>query len=210
MDILLIRHGQAVDEAPGLGDAGRWLTAKGRKVTRKVARWLVKSSKRRPVAIWTSPLVRAVQSAEILASQAGFKGELRASAQLGPGHDPGDLLKLLAGEKLDGPIALVGHEPSLSLIAHALLGDVGFRGLKKSGVLALTWEPDADAATPTVVQGELFASPGSGREGAGRDANHRDGAHGKLWFVLDPTRMKSRKTLDAPADEEPPTAASGA
>ncbi len=140
MDILLIRHGQAVDEAPGLGDAGRWLTAKGRKVTRKVSRWVGKSGKRRPATIWTSPLVRAVQTAEILAAEAGYKGELRCSPQLSPGHDPGDLIKLLGSETFEGPLALVGHEPSLSLIATALLGDIGFTGFKKSGVLGLSWE----------------------------------------------------------------------
>src|SRR5262249_38764798 len=141
MDILLIRHGQAVDVAVGLGDGGRWLTAKGRKVTRKVARWVAKSDRRRPLAIWSSPLVRAVQTAEIVAAEASFKGELQVLAQLAPGHDPGDLLKLLGAEPIEGPLALVGHEPSLSLIAAALLGDIGFTGFKKSGVMGLTWEP---------------------------------------------------------------------
>jgi phosphohistidine phosphatase len=140
MDILLIRHGQAVDEALGLGDAGRWLTAKGRKVSRKVARWVAKSDKRRPGTIWTSPLVRAVQTAEILAAEIAYKGELRCSAQLSPGHDPGDLIKLLDSETFEGPLALVGHEPSLSLIATALLGDIGFTGFKKSGVMGLSWD----------------------------------------------------------------------
>jgi len=139
MEILLIRHGQAVDEAPGLGDAGRWLTAKGRKVTRKVARWVAKSDKRRPATIWTSPLVRAVQTAEILAAEVGYKGELRCSVQLSPGHDPGDLIKQLGSEAFEGPLALVGHEPSLSLIANALLGDIGLTGLRKSSVLGLSW-----------------------------------------------------------------------
>lgn len=175
MDILLIRHGQAVDEAPGCGDAGRWLTAKGRKATRRVARWLAKGPKRTPVVIWTSPLVRAVQSAEILAAEARIRGELRACQLLSPGHDPGDLVKLLAASAVepgrhDGPLALVGHEPSLSLLAQALLGDVGVIALKKSGVLALTWAPEE-------------ALPGG------------DAPHAKLWFVLDPARMKSRKTL---------------
>src|SRR5881628_2985392 len=96
MDILLIRHGHAVDDAPGLGDAGRWLSAKGRKVTRKVARWLAKNRKRRPVTIWTSPLVRAVQTAEITAAEAAIKGEVKAISELSPGRDPGDLVKLIA------------------------------------------------------------------------------------------------------------------
>src|SRR6516164_2200409 len=128
MEILLIRHGQAVDEAPGLGDGGRWLTAKGRKLSRKVARWVAKSDRRRPLFICSSPLVRAVQTAEIFAGEAGFKGEVRMLAQLAPGHDPGDLLRLLITEPFEGPVALVGHEPSLSLIANALLGDTGFGG----------------------------------------------------------------------------------
>jgi len=198
MDILLIRHGQAVDEASGLGDAGRWLTAKGRKVSRKVARWIAKGGKRTPRAIWTSPLVRSVQTAEILAAAANYKGELRACAQLSPGHDPGDLLKLLASETIEGPLALIGHEPSLSLIANALLGDVGFTGLKKSGVLALTWDPpaaDADGAPATVVQGE--ATPASAPGAPAPTA--------RLWFVLDPARMKSQKRIEPRPAEEPPS-----
>jgi phosphohistidine phosphatase len=196
MEILLIRHGHAVDEAPGLGDGGRWLSEKGRKVTRKVARWLAKSRKRRPVAIWTSPLVRAVQTAEILAAEAGLEGEVPSCAQLGPGHDPGDLLKLLAsaGATVDGPLALVGHEPALSLLATALLGDIGFAGLKKSGVLGLTWTPPA---------------PPAQADGNGNGAPALRAA-GELWFVLDPARMKSQKHIvprpasEPPAAEQPP------
>ena len=37
----------------------------------------------------------------------------------------------------------MGHEPSLSLIAAALLGDAGFSGLKKSGVMGISWEEGA-------------------------------------------------------------------
>jgi phosphohistidine phosphatase len=176
MEILLIRHGQAVDEAPGLGDAGRWLTAKGRKVTRKVARWLGENDRRRPAALWTSPLVRAVQTAEIVAAETRFKGELRACAQLSPGHDPGDLLKLLASETLEGPLALVGHEPSLSLIVTALLGDIGFTGFKKSGVMGLSWTPSTMGAgklrfvfDPILMKAEKPRPPGppSSREPEG-------------------------------------------
>lgn len=191
MEILLIRHGQAVEEAPGLGDAGRWLTAKGRKLTRKVSRWLAKGRRRRPVAVWTSPLVRAVQTAEIVAAKASIEGEVVAVAQLSPGHDPGDLLKLLAEAGVDGPLALVGHEPSLSLIATALLGDTGFGGFKKSGVMGLTWTP-SPAATP---------ESGSTTNG---DAAPR--AAGELRFVLDPARMKAQKKI-APAPPPPTEAA---
>ncbi len=157
MDILLIRHGQAVDEAPGLGDAGRWLTAKGRKVTRKVARWLAKSGKRRPAVIWTSPLVRAVQTAEIVAAKASYKGELRAISELTPGRDPGDLIRLLGESEAAGPLALVGHEPSLSLIAGALLGEASVAALKKSGVMAISWSEGKGAVRFVLDPAEMKA-----------------------------------------------------
>ncbi len=193
MEILLIRHAQAVDEAPGLGDAGRWITVKGRKLTRKVSRWIAESAKRRPVAIWTSPLVRAVQTAEILAAEVGFKGELQACAQLSPGHDPGDLIKLLGTAGLvdaTGPLALIGHEPSLSLIAAALLGDIGFAGFKKSGVLGLRWEPAANGEPPKNGDGPTSTA-----------------ATGKLWFLFDPTTMKAQKRIEPRAPAAEPTAA---
>lgn len=140
MNILLIRHGHAVDDAPGLDDAGRWLSARGRKTTRKVGRWLDESRKRRPTTIWTSPLVRAVQTAEIVALGVDYDGEIEACAELMPGRDPGDLVKRLTERPTAGVLALVGHEPSLSLIAGALLGEVGVPGLKKSGVMSILWE----------------------------------------------------------------------
>jgi phosphohistidine phosphatase len=158
MEILLIRHGQAVEDAPGLGDAGRWLTAKGRKQTRKVARKLAGSRKRRPATLWTSPLARAVQTAEILAAEADYRGEVKTCPELSPGRDPGDLIKLLGGDDIEGPLALVGHEPSLSLIAAALLGDIGLGAFKKSGVVGLTWENGAGKLRFTLDPAELKAS----------------------------------------------------
>jgi phosphohistidine phosphatase len=145
MELLLMRHGEAVGEAPGLGDAGRFLTEKGRKLTRGVARWLAKKPKRCPAVIWTSPLVRAVQTAEIVAEVAGVRAGVQVVAELSPGRDPQDLIALLRAETREGPIALVGHEPSLSLLANALLGAAALPAFKKSGVVALTLGGDAIA-----------------------------------------------------------------
>lgn len=139
MDILIIRHGDAVDDAPGLGDAGRWLTGKGRKITRGVADWLAGKDRRRPVEIWTSPLVRAVQTAEIVAASAELTDEVSVHAELATTGHPHDVHRRLAQYAGHGPIALVGHEPSLSALAVALLGDVAWPGFKKSGVLGLKW-----------------------------------------------------------------------
>jgi len=142
MELLLVRHGQAVEDAPGIGDAGRWLSQKGRKTTRRVARWLDENKKRRPATIWTSPLVRSVQTAEILAAETGYKGEIRAIAELSPGRDPGDLLRLLSEVAPPQPIALVGHEPSLSVLVTAMLGNAAIGSIRKSGIVALTWKKE--------------------------------------------------------------------
>ncbi|MGK4002974.1 phosphohistidine phosphatase SixA [Sorangium sp. So ce1036] len=140
MEILIIRHGQAVDDAPDLGDAGRWLTGKGRKVTRRVARWLARREGRRPAAVWTSPLVRAVQTAEIIAEAAELTDEVSVVAALSPSRDTAEILRLLSQYQGAQPLALVGHEPSLSALLTALVGDVGWTGLKKSGVVAVSWD----------------------------------------------------------------------
>ncbi|MEI8254217.1 MAG: histidine phosphatase family protein [Deltaproteobacteria bacterium] len=140
MELLIIRHGDAVEDAPGLGDVGRWLTGKGRKTTRHVGSWLAASDARRPVEIWTSPLVRSVQTAEILAEAAGLTDEVCALAALSTHGDPDAVLRAVAQHRhTKGPLALVGHEPSLSYIATQLLGDVPWSGFKKSGVLAVSW-----------------------------------------------------------------------
>ncbi|MRG97922.1 phosphohistidine phosphatase SixA [Polyangium spumosum] len=141
MDLLLFRHGEAVENAPGLGDAGRWLTAKGRKVTRKVARWLDERGSRRPTAIWTSSLVRSVQTAEILAAEIGLEEEILVRPELAPSGDLSDLIRLLEAHKGRGPLALVGHEPGLSMLARSLLGEVSWPGIKKSGVAAIRFAP---------------------------------------------------------------------
>lgn len=144
MEILVIRHGQAVDDAPGLGDVGRWLTGRGRKLTRRVAKWLAKNKARRPAAIWTSPLVRSVQTAEIIAEAAELTDEVSVVAELSPSRDTAELLRLLSSHQGAQPLALVGHEPSLSTLVASLLGDVGCAGLnaglKKSGVVAISWD----------------------------------------------------------------------
>jgi len=176
MDLLLVRHGEAVESAPGLGDAGRWLTAKGRRVTRKVARFLDERTSRRPTAIWTSALVRSVQSAEILAAELGIEDEIIVRPELAPSGDLTDLVRLVVAHKGRGPLALVGHEPGLSLLARRLLGDVAWPGIKKSGVAAIRYVP---------------AESQDGQDEAG------------FRFLLRPKGMELVRSLDATTTAEP-------
>jgi len=145
MELLIIRHGDAVEDAPGLGDGGRWLTGKGRKTTRHVGKWLAHSPAHRPVEIWTSPLVRAVQTAEIIAEASELTDSVSVLSALATHGDPNAVLRAVAQHRGHGPLALVGHEPSLSHIAVQLLGEVGWPGFKKSGVLGVSWTGEGHA-----------------------------------------------------------------
>ncbi len=85
--------------------------------------------------------MRAVQSAEILAAEIGFEEEILVRPELSPSGDLSDLVRLLMAHQGKGPVALVGHEPSLSMLARHLLGDVAWPGIKKSGVAAIRFSP---------------------------------------------------------------------
>lgn len=114
MRLYLVRHGIAVDDAPV--DASRPLTNKGRKRLRKTAHAL----RERIDLILTSPLVRAVQSAEILAAEVKH-GEVLVLEELTPDHPVEALLRAVAKVAGKRPsVALVGHDPQLTLLLSAL------------------------------------------------------------------------------------------
>jgi phosphohistidine phosphatase len=113
---------------------------------RAVAALLLQSSEA-PAHILTSPLVRAVQTAEILAivTELGDRrGSVRISDALSPGGDGLALAKRLAAEGLKR-VALVGHEPDLSSLASSLLGTFE-RPFEKAMVVAIHLRPDHDVA----------------------------------------------------------------
>ena len=76
MPIYLARHAKAVDGGADLPDEARWLTKHGRRAALAAGHRMAKE-KHVPTAIWMSPLVRAVQTAELIAVGLGWSGELR-------------------------------------------------------------------------------------------------------------------------------------
>jgi len=220
MQILIVRHGQAVDDAPGLGDSGRWLTGKGRKVTRRVARWMTKRKGSRPAAIWTSPLVRAVQTAEIVAGAAELTDQVTVVPELSPGRDPADLLRLLSSHRGPEPLALVGHEPQLSLLITSLIGEAAWAGLqgtddaearpklKKSGVAAIRWDGRGSATLRFLLDPkEMSAVSGVGAKATGdRGKRGKRGKGGKRGKSNEDRGEQEQKRLDAPDAPDAPHA----
>lgn len=142
MNLLLMRHGEAVDDSDGQGDGARWLTAKGRRVTREVAAHVAKHHA--PAVVVTSPLVRATQTAEILVAAAGLEGGVTVDGHLASG-DVAAILRGLQRRRGEGVVAVVGHEPTLSILVQRLLEDHRWPGFEKSGVCALRWPAEGRA-----------------------------------------------------------------
>jgi phosphohistidine phosphatase len=130
LELYLIRHGIAAERGTYADDADRPLTEAGRRKTQAVADRLRQLDCGWD-ALWSSPLVRACQTAEILQA-AGLADRWEIDPALSPDRP---IEPWLAGldrwrqthpaPALDRPpyrLALVGHEPTLSQWASQLLG----------------------------------------------------------------------------------------
>jgi len=148
MRLLILRHAIAVPSGtPDIDDRARPLTPRGRKRFKKVARGLAHILPR-PDALLTSPLPRALETAEIAASAWGGVIPVEDARLEG---DAADLLPDLAAHAEDALVAIVGHEPDVSHLLARLVGGAG-RGLAfKKGGAALV---EIDAAAP--AEGRLI------------------------------------------------------
>jgi phosphohistidine phosphatase len=119
--LYFLRHGIAVARGtPGIPDWERPLTPEGRK--RLIQE--VKGMKHLPLEldlIWSSPLPRAYQTAEIVQQTLPFNGPLEIREELSPGGDWEKLLELLQARR-ESRILLAGHEPDFSTALERLLG----------------------------------------------------------------------------------------
>lgn len=150
MRLCLVRHAIAAD--PGLpgftDDFSRPLTEKGRARMEAAAGGL-----RRLVApdvIFSSPLVRAKETAEIVAAVCGID-EIRLSDLLAS-TDYAALLSLVAGTGAE-TVLTVGHEPSTSeMISLLLTGDPGMLDIimKKGGAALVRFDGAPAPGTGTL------------------------------------------------------------
>jgi phosphohistidine phosphatase len=117
-----MRHGIAVTaDQPGIeSDSERPLTQKGLKRMRRAARGL----RRLGIsfdALLTSPLVRAHQTAEIVADTLGLEAQLEEIPELAPQSSVDHLISRLTRFQDKEHILLVGHNPLLSHAASFLI-----------------------------------------------------------------------------------------
>ena len=137
MLVYLMRHGIAEERGGRVDDDQRKLTDEGREKTRDAARGL-KALGIKPGAMLTSPLVRAVETAEVAAEVFGFSAKkIHLTESLAPSSPPALLLKELAALKAEEVICF-GHAPHLDdFIAHVFHCNYTFTSLKKAGAACI-------------------------------------------------------------------------
>lgn len=136
-DLLVVRHAIAEERDPARwpDDAVRPLTAAGAEKFARAARRLARVVPA-PVCVLASPYARARQTADILALQARWPFAQEMSA-LTPDVTADALVDALQGlDTASGPLAIVGHEPQLSLVIAFLCG--ARVELKKGGVARMS------------------------------------------------------------------------
>lgn len=155
-DVFLIRHATAIDETLAVRDPNRHLTAEGRKEARALGdrlRWHDCA----PTLLWSSPLVRAIQTAELVVQTLGVELVVESVPELAPEGHPREVAAAIAKLPDDALVMLFGHEPTLSAIGAILTSDPDFPAIAKAEAVRIhhgrvrwrfAW--NAEAPTPNV------------------------------------------------------------
>jgi len=164
MELLVIRHADAGDAAAfaksGRPDDERPLSPEGRKKMHQAARGL-RGIVPDIAVLATSPLVRARQTADIVAEEFGGL-RIDTVPALRPTQPPAALAEWLARHRSDGVVAAVGHEPHLSeTVGWLLTGEArSLIELKKGAACLLAsdgWGPGAAVLRWALQPGQLRA-----------------------------------------------------
>jgi phosphohistidine phosphatase len=155
VEVFLIRHAEATLETLALSDPHRHLTAIGRDQARALGdrlRW----HDCVPTLLWSSPLVRAIQTAELVASGLASGLLVEAVPALAPSENPRDALALLSTLPAGAVVVAVGHEPGLSALGALLVGQPEFATLRNAQAArivdgALRWRFACHADAPEIA-----------------------------------------------------------
>jgi phosphohistidine phosphatase len=128
MDLILWRHAEAHVQREGQSDLARALTAKGERQAQRMADWLnqrIAHSTR----IIVSPAVRCQQTAKALGRS------FKTIESIAPDVPAENILKAARWPDSAEPVLVVGHQPTLGLVAALLLtGEEQPWAIKKGGV----------------------------------------------------------------------------
>jgi len=149
LKLYFLRHGQAGTRHDWHGDdSERPLTVEGKKRMQREAAAIRTLDLPLDVII-SSPLVRAAQTAGIVAKARGSAARLVTDGRLAPGFGPKHLAAIVAEHRGARGLMLVGHEPDFSETISQVTG--GGRLAMKKGALAYVEVEDPASLKGTLV-----------------------------------------------------------
>lgn len=143
--LILFRHGIAEEASAEKKDEDRSLTAEGHARMKQIARGLERALPKAQ-AIYSSPLLRAVQSSLWVSKGYRSRVNVTTSDALAPGASHEDFRALIDSIQ-ETRVIIVGHEPSLTDNLRALLnlGQSEAIELKKGGCYGIRIRADGSA-----------------------------------------------------------------
>ena len=142
-ELYIMRHGLAVacGSVGFADDAQRTLLPEGKEKMREIAEGLKRLGLELDWVV-SSPLVRAVETAKIIAESLASTGTVDVCDAMRPGGSPEDVIAFLAKRPSRTRVLVVGHEPDLNELAARLIGagSQANLGLKKGGCCMVSFE----------------------------------------------------------------------
>ena len=135
MDLFILRHGEAGrSSATVRDDSNRTHTAEGEKEIRQISKG-IRDLGIKFDYIFSSPLLRARQTADLVSKTIASKNQVRELDELKPEGNKAHLCNKLSSLKQDSSVLIVGHEPYLSeLVGGAISSGQCRIDLKKAGL----------------------------------------------------------------------------
>jgi phosphohistidine phosphatase len=157
--VVFLRHGIAEEAVAGKNDEERSLTAEGHRRMKRIARGL-ENLLPKVEAIYSSPLLRAVQTALWVSKGYDSRAAITTVDVLAPGAKTRDAVAF-AKKIRERRAIVIGHEPNLSETVRALTGLRGDFGLKKGGACGVRFDERGQATLEWILTPRVLRKLGS-------------------------------------------------
>jgi phosphohistidine phosphatase SixA len=160
--VILLRHGIAEDPSEEKRDEDRGLTPEGHARMKQIARGL-ELALPRVQAIYTSPLLRAMQTALWVSKGYRSRAMIETTDALAPSATKRQFLTLLRSIP-HRRVIIVGHEPSLTSALRAMTGieESDAVELKKGGCYGVRVGPDGKGVLEWLLPPRILRKLGGG------------------------------------------------
>jgi phosphohistidine phosphatase len=152
MDLILWRHAEAVPEKPGQDDMQRALTPKGERQAQRMAEWL-NQRLAHSTRILVSPALRTQQTAKAIGRN------FKTIEAIKPDASVEAVLKAARWPDASESVLIVGHQPTLGLVAAKVLSGTAQPWVMKKA--AVWWLKSRDRESGTQVVLQAVQSPDS-------------------------------------------------